>query len=217
VTEKNLQDLLKGSARAVVATIHTSMPGVVVSYDPAFQRAAVQPAIQGKRLDAQGNAESYPFPVLPNVPVLFPGAGAYQVTWPITPGDRVLLVFAERSVEEWKTSGGQGIDPQDRRRFDLSDAFAIPEPRPLNDPIPQAGWSAGGLVVRGAQVLLGGSAAAQGVARIGDTVTIDALAVSALAAQMIAAGLVLPGVPVGPPPGGIQITITSGSAKVKAE
>lgn len=39
-------------------------------------------------------------------------------------GDGVLLVFSQRSIENW-LDGSKG-SPDDPRMFDLSDAFAIP-------------------------------------------------------------------------------------------
>jgi hypothetical protein len=44
---------------------------------------------------------------------------------PLTRGDYVLLVFCERSIDAWLSIGGI-VDPDDYRKFDLSDAVAIP-------------------------------------------------------------------------------------------
>ena len=61
-----------------------------------------------------------------NVPVLFPRSRKAAVTFPLEKGDTVLLVFAERSLDEWIEKGGNKVSPEDPRRHDMSDAIAIP-------------------------------------------------------------------------------------------
>ena len=54
----------------------------------------------------------------------WPGGGGMLTTWPLRPGDGVLLVFAQRSLEGWLS--GNDAAPDDPRRFDLSDCVAVP-------------------------------------------------------------------------------------------
>lgn len=46
------------------------------------------------------------------------------MTFPVKPGDGCLLIFAERSLDEWKDGGGE-VTPNDPRAMDLSDAVAL--------------------------------------------------------------------------------------------
>lgn len=126
-----LGGVIDQTARTVVASMHTGAIARVVSYDSTKQRARVQPVIRGRYDDG----ESFQFPQLVDVPVMFPQGGGYSITFPLQAGDHVWLVFSERSADEWRARGGSDVEPQSTRRFDLSDAFAIPGPRPDNSPL----------------------------------------------------------------------------------
>lgn len=108
--------------------LHTSMPGIIDSFDPVTQLARVQPAI--KRVFKIGNADGSEMlipealPLLINVPVQFPRAGGFCLTFPVKQGDECLLIFSERSIDNWYTFGGVK-NPGSRRFHSLSDAIAI--------------------------------------------------------------------------------------------
>lgn len=112
----NFRDMVRGE----ISQIHTALPGRILSYDTSSNRAQVQPA--GKYQVADGRALDYP--VVANVPVQFPcGMGGNAgVTFPIRAGDGCLLIFAETNLDDF-LSGGES---DDGRRFDLTDAVAIP-------------------------------------------------------------------------------------------
>jgi hypothetical protein len=99
---------------------------------------------------SKGSGES--LPVITDVPVVFPGAGDYSVTFPIAKGDTVLLIFAEGSLDQWLTKGGE-VDPQDDRRFSLTDAIAIPSLR--HGPI--SGSAASKIEFTSSEIKAGGS------------------------------------------------------------
>lgn len=116
----------RGIAEAL-KNVHTALPGIIDSFDPATQLAAVQPAIQrifvATTVDGQ-TPEPVNLPQLINVPVVFPNAGGYALTFPVKQGDECLLVFCERSYDAWYEDGG--VQPPSARRFHaLSDAVAI--------------------------------------------------------------------------------------------
>ena len=100
--------------------IHTCLPAEIVSYDYTKQRATVQPLLN----KVWSDGTSTPMPEQQNVPVIFPRAGGASLTFPVIAGDTCLLVFIERSTDVWKTVGGQ-VNPDDPRKFDLSDGVAI--------------------------------------------------------------------------------------------
>lgn len=129
------------------ADIWTALPGIVESYDPALQTVKVQPAIKARVFSPDDspplpgavfqsdNWWTVPLPVLVDVPVVFPGAGAYSLTFPILSGDEVLLIFAARSIDNWWYQSR--VQPQSMLTMhDLSDAFAIPGPRSRPRAIP---------------------------------------------------------------------------------
>jgi phage baseplate assembly protein gpV len=56
--------------------------------------------------------------------VVFPSAGGYALTFPVKQGDECLLIFCERSYDNWYENGD--VQPPSARRFHaLSDAVAI--------------------------------------------------------------------------------------------
>ena len=118
-----LADAVRALIERRLVDLHTSLPGKIVSYDPTKQTADVQPAIQ--RLYEDGTAVN--IPVLPKVPVVWPRAngGKVRLSMPLSAGDDVLIVFSERSLDQWKANGTV-VNPKNRRKFTLSDAFCIP-------------------------------------------------------------------------------------------
>lgn len=120
--EKAINDLIDNK----LANAHTCLPGIVKTYDPSTKRANIQPALKRKYID--GNLVS--LPIIPNVPVGFMQTQTSIISVPVKPGDDVLIIFSERSIDNWKTQGGEAI-PDDVRKFNLSDAFAIPIVKPL--------------------------------------------------------------------------------------
>lgn len=99
--------------------LHTCLPGIIVSFDPATQTASVQPAI--KRIFTERGAVN--LPVCVDVPVAFPGGGDFWLTFPVKAGDECILLFSERAIDYWHANGGTQI-PAEYRLHDLSDGIA---------------------------------------------------------------------------------------------
>ena len=106
------------------AEMWTALPGIVQSFDPAAMTVSVQPAVAGRISDEAGKAASVDLPILPDVPVVFPGGGGFALTFPVAAGDECLVVFASRCIDAWWQSGGVG-EPMEPRMHDLSDGFAL--------------------------------------------------------------------------------------------
>ncbi|PZQ49761.1 MAG: phage baseplate protein [Rhodovulum sulfidophilum] len=117
----DLAALLEQSYRNQQRGVHTALPGVIRAYDAAQQRASVQPALS--RNLSTGAVEA--LPVLEDVPVIWPRSGGAHMTFPVKEGDGCLLIFTERSLDEWKARGGAGEAPLDPRQHALSDAVAL--------------------------------------------------------------------------------------------
>lgn len=161
----DLGELLAEAVAFARGSIATAIPATVVAYDPARQAVTAKPAISGRYQDPEtGALIPFPLPTIANVPVAFPSSAGFAITWPLAPGDTVYLVIADSSLDEWKSTGLPESVPQDVRRFDLTDAVAIPGLRPFARPIPATGWSPTGLVIEGLDIRLGSSAAADFVA-----------------------------------------------------
>jgi phage baseplate assembly protein gpV len=114
----DFNEAIKLSIDNALLNLHTSMPGIIDSFDPVTQIATVQPAI--KRILRDG--QEINLPKLINVPVMFPRAGGYSFTLPVKQGDECKITFCERALDSWVQSGGIQA-PIDRRKHNLSDAY----------------------------------------------------------------------------------------------
>jgi hypothetical protein len=123
----SLEDVILLAVRSELAKVQTSIPGRILTYDREKQRAQIQTSIRGRYENPETEElESYLPPPIPNVPVQFPSGGGFSITWPLKKNDDVRLAFCSRSIDEWLTSGSADNEPTDLRRFDLTDAVAIP-------------------------------------------------------------------------------------------
>lgn len=120
-----LANVLKRALDSRLYGMRVSIPARVERYDAAKRSVDVKPLVRDTVNVGTEDEQSVSVPVISNVPVVFPGAGGFGVTFPIARGDTVLLVFADRSLDKWLSSGGE-VDPVDVRSHHLSDAIAIP-------------------------------------------------------------------------------------------
>lgn len=124
-------DIIRQAVQSQLAGMHTCLPGRIVSYDYTVQKATVQPLLSKRYKDDT----TQQLPEIPNVPVIFPRSANFSMHWPLNSGDLVMLAFSERSIDQWLNQGGI-IAPLDARKFDLSDAIAIPGLYPFSSPSP---------------------------------------------------------------------------------
>lgn len=161
----DLGALLAEAVAFARGSMATAIPATVVVYDHVLQRVTVKPVVSGRYKDPSTDVLiPFPLPTLANVPVAFPSSTGFAITWPLFPGDTVYLVMADSSLDEWKSTGAQENVPQDIRRFDLSDAVAIPGLRPFARPIPPTGVLPTAMVLEGVEVRLGSALATDPVA-----------------------------------------------------
>jgi hypothetical protein len=123
-----LSQLLREAWEYNMTNIHTSFPGKVVSYDPKTRRADIQPSLK-RQLP---NKSFVDFPIIPDVPVIFPGTSEYTIHFPLKEKDEVDVHVCERSTDVWRDSGDKGIEDSDPRRFNLQDCYATPGLQPVH-------------------------------------------------------------------------------------
>lgn len=118
---------IKQGIESRLKELHTSMPGIVESFDAENQLATIQPAIRRIFVTRDGDKEILvpsDLPILINVPVIFPRGGGFSLTFPVSKGDECLLVFCERSIDNWHETG-KVKSPGAKRFHSLSDATAF--------------------------------------------------------------------------------------------
>ena len=116
----SLESVLATAIDTHLKDVHTMLPGQIINFDPVEQLADIQ--LQLKR---NVDGELINLPVLSKVPIRFLKSGDFTITFPLKEGDEVALYFIERSIDNWLEDGGIQ-SPNDTRKFDLSDAFAVP-------------------------------------------------------------------------------------------
>lgn len=115
--------VLTHALRRHTDSLRVSLPGRIESFDAATQTADILPLV--RQTDTKDGREVInPFPVLPSVPVLFPGGGFYSATFPVQRGDTCWVVFGDYSIEEWWTHGGV-VTPADLELHGLNGAVAF--------------------------------------------------------------------------------------------
>jgi len=118
----DLTDAIQQMIENAIGNMNTHLPGKVISYDAAKNRAVVKPDLP----KAIASGDDLDSPQIVEVPVVWSASNGGKSTFsmPLQPGDGVLLTFQQRSIENWLD--GKNIMPDDPRQHDLSDCVAIP-------------------------------------------------------------------------------------------
>lgn len=124
----HLLNTINDAIKAALAVVWTNLPCIVESYDDDGQTVSVTPAIQIPVMREDGSMELVDLPLIPNVPVCWPKAGGFALTFPVKQGDECLVHFSSRCIDLWWQNGG--IQPPfENRKHDLSDGFATFAPQ----------------------------------------------------------------------------------------
>lgn len=121
---EDLMDLMRTQFRIDMAEIHTAIPCKVVNVYNNNQQQKVDVIPSVDRLLKDGSSE--PGMQILGVPVIFPGSMATLISFPINPGDTVLCIFAQSSMDNFKIGNGEPTTANDYRKFSDQDAVAIP-------------------------------------------------------------------------------------------
>lgn len=124
-TLPSLTNLLDQLKREVMRDINCVKVGVIKDFNADTQEASVEIAFTQVTSTSTAGVKTYAsYPLLFNVPVLFPCGGGFTLTFPITAGDECLVLFNDRQLDNWLATGA-GSPPSNGRAHDLSDGIAI--------------------------------------------------------------------------------------------
>ena len=127
--------------RELMKDVCTSIPGHVLTFDPATQTAQIQVGIL--RFDVNG--ASFEPPPIVHVPVSFAGSHDWVLEHEIQPGTEGMIHFSQRCIDGWCQTGGVADNPIGRFH-DYSDAVFVPGVRSLPNAVPN--WSNDGVRLR---------------------------------------------------------------------
>lgn len=126
-------DIQVASLRNELSDLHTCMPAEIVAVREGKDKRQfvdVLPHLQRSVINEEGEPVDEAFPVIPMVPVGYPQGGGFFISLPLRVGDIVLVVFAERSLDNWIESGAPAkqtpIKPGDLSMHSLEGAIALP-------------------------------------------------------------------------------------------
>lgn len=121
--ESSKAEVLGRLRDTIGSDIRIAEPGIIESFDATKQTVTVSLALK-ERTVLDGNVTWEEIPTLVDVPIVFPRAGDYVLTFPIAAGDECLVIFGDKCMDAWWQSGGKQ-NPMELRRHDLSDGYAI--------------------------------------------------------------------------------------------
>jgi len=128
----NQVDYLRQIIDEQLADLHTCIPALVETFDASTQMLECTPMIRARLKDQGGNESTELRPKLVKIPLNTPYVRmlGFSLTMPITPGDEVLLIFAERGLDYWQETGDYSDPPEDHsaRMHDWTDGIAIVGP-----------------------------------------------------------------------------------------
>ncbi|MFC3227325.1 Gp138 family membrane-puncturing spike protein [Marinibaculum pumilum] len=116
-----LSDLLRRAGAGLAGGMRVAIPGEVVTYDHARQKASVRPLVS--RAYADGLVDDAP--IIEGVPVIWPRSGGASLTFPVQAGDGVLILWCDIDIERWLQFGGSQ-PAADLRQHDWNDAVCVP-------------------------------------------------------------------------------------------
>lgn len=107
----DLVEALSGLVKSHLLEMNTCLPGEIVSYESGYAR--VRPLAKKRYADG----DILDFPIIPRVRICWPtfSGGTSGVKGPVKAGDKCLIVFSQQAID----------NGDDRRMFDLTDAYAI--------------------------------------------------------------------------------------------
>jgi hypothetical protein len=119
-----LAQLIKQAIETRLLDVHTALIAKVESYDAETQQVDVSPVLKRQAKTLAGEWINEQLPILCDVPVLFPRAGGFFISFPVQPGDFVQLIFNEVDLEEWLDDKEPTV--AHNQRFTFQGAIAIP-------------------------------------------------------------------------------------------
>ena len=125
----NLRSLLDAFKQEVFFDLNCHAVGVVAAFNATLQTASVQLSIPRV---VKGRV--IPYPLLTDCPVFVPGGGGAAVTLPIAAGDTCLVLFNDRDIDNWFTTGNS-TPPNSARMHSLSDGLVLVGVRNKSNPL----------------------------------------------------------------------------------
>lgn len=127
----DLHTLMRFWKNNVLLELNCHQVGMITAFDATKQTASIQLA----SLRVIGGL-AIRYPLLVDVPVFVPAGGDARLTLPVTAGDTCLVLFNDRDLDNWFSSGSGATEPNTERKHSLADGLALVGFRSLANSIP---------------------------------------------------------------------------------
>lgn len=114
-----LASLLELHQKNTMASINCHQVGEIISFNAAEQTAEIQ-----IKMTYKVNDKIVEYPLLLDCPCIVLTGGTGRITFPIEPGDSCLVLFNDRDIDNWYSSG-QKMPARTDRNHSFSDAIAL--------------------------------------------------------------------------------------------
>jgi hypothetical protein len=121
--DPEIDRLIREAITSALCDVHTCMLGKVQAVHG--NKADIVLPIKRPVPVEDGSTTYEAHPVLPDVPIMWPGANGTSYPLDLTKGDNVWVMFSELSTAEYEDTGDTS-EPGDTARHAMSSAFAIP-------------------------------------------------------------------------------------------
>lgn len=117
--QPSLASLVELLQKNIMSVLNCHQVGEIVSFNASNQTAEVS-----VKMTYKVNDKVLEYPLLIDCPCVVLGGGKGRVTFPITAGDSCIVLFNDRDIDNWFSSG-QTMPPRTERKHSFSDAIAI--------------------------------------------------------------------------------------------
>ena len=119
IVPPELRDVLQAFRREIFASLKCAIPGIIQSFDGTTQTATIKVAMQ-----ATVGTDVKDYPLLVDCPVVVMGGGPSFISFPINKGDTCLVLFCDRAIDAWYSTGNV-VPPAQQRQHSLADGIAL--------------------------------------------------------------------------------------------
>lgn len=138
VSEPTLRDALNLHTKEVMMALNCHAIGTIASFDSSKQTVRATINYQKTYFKKQEDGTAQPllvsYPSLIDVPAIVLGGGLVSLKMPISAGDTCLILFNDRDMDDWISSGQVGQGVATPRLHSFSDGIALVGLSSFNNP-----------------------------------------------------------------------------------
>ena len=128
----SLLDILNAQREEIFSSLNCHAIGKIEEFNHLEQTAKVSIEYQRSVENMPSTKSRVEYPVLLEIPVIVLGGGNGSIRFPIKSGDNCIVLFNDRDIDGWLTTGSKGPLASDRKHS-FSDGIALVGIRSMAD------------------------------------------------------------------------------------